>query len=71
MGKNKQNYIIANGDVEVGYVINIRELKIGTYILTNVRGSIVSSDSAPLLLGMSAIEKLGLKFDPSKGALVK
>jgi clan AA aspartic protease (TIGR02281 family) len=68
---SKQNYTIANGDIQEGYIINIRELKIGQYTLKNVKGSIVSTLNAPLLLGMSAIEKLGLKFDPTSGMLFK
>ncbi len=66
-----EKYRIANGQLEEGFVINIRELKIGNYLLKNVRGSIVKSNTAPLLLGMSAIKKLGFKFDPSQGTLFK
>ena len=66
-----EKYRIANGQLEEGFVINIRELKIGNYILTNIKGSIVKSTNAPLLLGMTAIKKLGFKFDPSKGTLFK
>lgn len=66
-----EKYRIANGQLEEGFVINIRELKIGDYTLTNIRGSIVKSSKAPLLLGMAAIKKLGFKFDPSNGTLFK
>ena len=66
-----EQYRIANGELVEGLIINIRELIIGNYILNDVKGSIVSSTNAPLLLGMSAIKKLGFKFDPSQGTLFK
>ena len=66
-----QKYQIANGQLAEGYVINIRELKIGNQTLNNVRGSIVKSLNSPLLLGMTAIKKLGFKFDPVKGVLYR
>jgi clan AA aspartic protease (TIGR02281 family) len=54
-----EKYRIANGDIAEGTKINIRELKIGDRVLYNVEGSIVHSISAPILLGQSALEKLG------------
>ena len=50
---------IANGDVVEGLEINIREIEIGGLKLHNVRATIINTLSAPLLLGQSAIQKLG------------
>ena len=52
-------YQIANGDINKGTTIVIRELKIGDKTLYNVSASIVHSQSAPLLLGQSAIKRFG------------
>jgi clan AA aspartic protease (TIGR02281 family) len=68
---DKESYQIANGQLIDGLIINIRELKIGNYTIRNIKGSIVASNSAPLLFGMTAIKMLGLKFDPSRGTLSK
>jgi clan AA aspartic protease (TIGR02281 family) len=55
----KARYIDANGDISVGTVINIRKITFGGLELENVRASVVESDSAPLLLGQSVLNRLG------------
>lgn len=57
--KGKVRYKIANGDIEVGTKINLKEISIDGFILKNVEASIVNQLNAPLLLGQSAISKLG------------
>ncbi len=52
-------YRLANGEINKGTEIIIRELIIGDRILNNVSASVVHNLSAPLLLGQSALEKLG------------
>ena len=52
-------YSIANGDVAKGTKLNIKEIEFGGLKLFNIQASIVHETSAPLLLGQSAIEKLG------------
>ena len=52
-------YGIANGDVAKGTKINIKEIEFAGLKLYNVKASVVHEMSAPLLLGQSAIEKLG------------
>ncbi|MCQ4035065.1 retropepsin-like aspartic protease family protein [Kaistella montana] len=52
-------YKIANGEVEEGTKIILKEINIDGYILHNVEASIVHQLNAPLLLGQSAISKLG------------
>ena len=54
-----QSYSIANGELEENAIINLKTIKIGNKILNNVRACISSHINAPLLLGQSALRKLG------------
>jgi clan AA aspartic protease (TIGR02281 family) len=51
--------MIADGSTHDVLVVNIRDVEIGGLHLYNVRASIKDQQNAPLLLGQSAIEKLG------------
>ncbi len=53
------SYQIANGDIVEGTTLTLRTVKIGNKVLRDVEASIVHSLSAPLLLGQSALNKLG------------
>lgn len=53
------NYLDANGDINEGIVINIKEIEIAGLRMTNIRASVVKNLDAPLLLGQTAISKLG------------
>jgi hypothetical protein len=53
------NYSDANGGISEGININLREIEIQGLKLYNVEASIVKNMDAPLLLGQSAISKLG------------
>lgn len=55
----KSNYLDANGNINVGVNIILREIEIGGLKLTNVKASVVNNMKAPLLLGQSAISRLG------------
>ncbi len=57
--EGKQYYQIANGELSEGTVVNIRDVEFGGLHLSNVRASVVKSQRAPLLLGQSALQKLG------------
>ncbi len=57
--EGKQYYQIANGDISEGTVVNIRDVEFGGLHLSNVKASVVKSQRAPLLLGQSALQKLG------------
>ena len=57
--KGKRYYQIANGQLNEGTVITLREVKIGDAVLRNVDASVVKSQKAPLLLGQSAMERFG------------
>lgn len=59
-----QYFSDANGDISVGTKIILREIKIGNKIISNVEASVVHNTNAPLLIGESALEKLGkITFD--------
>jgi uncharacterized protein (TIGR02145 family) len=52
-------YTDANGDISEGVNINLREIEIQGLKLYNIKAAIVNNLDAPLLLGQSAISKLG------------
>lgn len=54
-----QRYMDANGDINVGTVINLKNVAFGDLELNNVRASVVRSQKAPLLLGQSVLGRLG------------
>ncbi len=59
-----EKYEIANGDIVEGTKIILRKIQIGNLLLENVEASVVHTSTAPLLLGQSALEKLGdIKID--------
>lgn len=50
---------IANGEIIENTTVNLKELEIGGLKLYNVEATIIHELSAPLLLGQSAIQKMG------------
>jgi len=57
--KETVQYQIANGEVMEGTKINLREIEIEGYIIKNITAQIVYEQNAPLLLGLSALNKIG------------
>lgn len=53
------SYILANGDIVEGSQIYIKSIDIDGKILQNVKASVINKNNSPLLLGQSAIKKLG------------
>ena len=51
--------LIASGEVQEDYLINIKQIKVGTKVLNNIKASVVKGLSAPLLLGQSVLSQLG------------
>jgi aspartyl protease family protein len=49
----------ATGNISAGTTINLREIKIGSVVLENVKATIVDNVNAPLLLGQSVLERFG------------
>ena len=50
---------IANGDIIDNTIINIKEIEISGMVLKDVQAVVIHQQTAPLLLGQSAIQKLG------------
>lgn len=66
----KQNYMMANGEVSAGTVINLRNVNFGGLDLDNIRASVVHNQTAPLLLGQSILGRLGsIEIDNAKRVL--
>lgn len=64
-------YQIANGEITEGTKINLKQLSIGDIKLYNVKAGVVHNLNAPLLLGQSALHKLGkIEFDYSNNTLI-
>ena len=60
----------ASGNVNVGTVINLKNVDFGGLKLTNVKASVVQNQKAPLLLGQSVLGRLGkIEIDNSKHVL--
>lgn len=55
----RSSYRTASGDIIEGTVINLEKIEFGEMTLKNVRASVVRGQSAPLLLGQSALNRLG------------
>lgn len=55
----KVHYQIANGEIKEGTEIILREIDINGYKIKDVSATIVFEQNSPLLLGLSALNKLG------------
>ena len=55
----KTSYSMADGSISENAVVNIKEIKIGNLCINDVRASVSSKLNASLLLGQSAIQKIG------------
>ena len=67
---NIEYYRFANGDIGKGTKVILRQISIGSLILKNVEASVVHELDAPLLLGQSALSRLGkIQFDYSNNTL--
>ena len=65
-----QNFVLANGEVEEGWVILFKSVQIGDRVVYNVEATIDANISAPLLLGQSVLERFGkVSMDYSKGIM--
>lgn len=57
--KGTSSSVVADGRIVDNTIVNIRSLKIGRVDLSDVEAVVMHQQSAPLLLGQSAIQKLG------------
>ena len=55
----QEKYQDATGGISEGTIINLKEVKIGSRILRNVKASVSDNIESPLLLGQSALEQFG------------
>lgn len=66
----KQNYQTADGNITEGTVINLKDVKLGSLHLNNIKASVVRNQAAPLLLEQSVLSKLGkIEIDNTKKVL--
>lgn len=66
----KQNYQTADGNITEGTIINLKDVKLGSLHLNNIKASVVRNQAAPLLLGQSVLTKLGkIEMDNTKKVL--
>jgi len=67
----KESYELADGTIIKSNIINLKSLKIGEIEIKDVRASVSSSADSPLLLGQSALKKLGkYSIDNTKSLLI-
>ena len=66
----KQNYQTADGNITEGTIINLKDVKLGSLHLNNIKASVARNQVAPLLLGQSVLSKLGkIEIDNTKKVL--
>lgn len=66
----KQNYQTADGNITEGTIINLKDVKLGSLHLNNIKASVVRNQAALLLLGQSVLSKLGkIEIDNTKNVL--
>ncbi len=69
--KDSVKYRIANGDITEGTIINLQEVIIGDIVLNDIKASVIHNINSPLLLGQSALRKLGkIEFNYSNNTLI-
>ena len=67
----QSSYLDASGNVNIGTTINLKEVKVGTKILTNITANVVDNEQAPLLLGGSVLREFGtITIDQNKEAII-
>ena len=57
--RGTRKYLTASGSICDGAVVCLKEVKVGDVSLKNIEASVVKNQKAPLLLGQSALERLG------------
>lgn len=68
--RGTQEFMDANGDINEGTIVNLRNVKIGNKIIHNIEASIVHNQIAPLLFGQSAMNKFGeIKINYNKNEI--
>jgi aspartyl protease family protein len=61
----------ATGRISEGTKINIRNIKIGNFELTDVEATVIDNVNAPLLLGQSVLERFGsIEIDNTNNVII-
>jgi clan AA aspartic protease (TIGR02281 family) len=69
--RGTERYKTANGEISEGTKIIIRKITFAGLEINNVEASVMPNQDAPLLLGQSAIRKLGkIELDPDNNKLI-
>lgn len=56
---SREYYVTASGSIEEGTRIRLKSVKIGDFSLENIEATVVTNQSAPLLLGQSVLNRFG------------
>lgn len=56
---SREYYVTASGAIEEGTRIRLKNVRIGDFSLENVEATVVTNQSAPLLLGQSVLSRFG------------
>ena len=68
--KGKKNFVLANGEIDEGTVIVLRNVNFGGLKIENVRASVVHNQNASLLLGQTLLGRLGkIEIDNNRNVL--
>lgn len=69
--KGKTFYTNATGERHESQVVILREIKLGDFVLKNVKASIVPNQKAPLLLGQNVLNRFGkMEIDNARKVLI-
>lgn len=55
----QSEFMVADGSIHEGTIINLREVQIGNRTLNDVEALVIANQDAPLLLGQSALQSFG------------
>lgn len=67
----KESYRTANGEISEGTRITIKKISFAGLEIHDIEATVMPNQDAPLLLGQSAIRKLGrIELDPAKNKLI-
>ena len=69
--KGKSYYTNATGERHESQVVILREIRLGDFVLKNVKASIVPNQKAPLLLGQNVLNRFGkMEIDNTRKVLI-
>ena len=66
-----QYYMTATGQTDTAKTFIIRRLEIDGIVVENINASVINNNEAPLLLGLTALEKLGIFIVDFEKGIIK